>query len=50
MARGTSFTMPALLAGLWVLLAMFKVLEHYNLDQLRELATFALPEHAAKPP
>jgi len=50
MARGTSFTMPALLAGLWVLLAMLNVLEHYNLDQLRELATLALPEQAAKPP
>jgi hypothetical protein len=50
MARGTSFTMPALLAGLWVLLAMLNVLEHYNLDQLRELAMVALPEQATRPP
>lgn len=50
MARGTPFTMPALLAGLWVLLAMLDVLEHYSLNQLRELATFALPDHAPKPP
>jgi hypothetical protein len=50
MARGTSFTMPALLAGLWVLLAMLNALEHYNLDQLRELAAFALPKTAAMPP
>lgn len=50
MARGTSFTMPALLAGLWVLLAMLNVLKHYDLDQLRELATFALPERAHGPP
>jgi hypothetical protein len=50
MARGTTFTMPALLAGLWVLLAMQSVLEYYSLDQLRELAALALPEHATKPP
>jgi len=50
MARGTTFTMPALLAGLWVLLAMLNVLEHYNLDQLRELAAFALPKTATRPP
>jgi hypothetical protein len=50
MARGTQFTMPALLAGLWVLLAMLNVLEHYNLDQLRALAKFALPDHATRPP
>jgi hypothetical protein len=50
MARRTSFTMPALLAGMWVLLAMLNVLEHYNLDQLRELAMFALPKMANRPP
>lgn len=49
-ARGTSFTMPALLTGLWTLLAMLKVLEHYSLDQLRELAAFALPIYTPKPP
>ena len=37
------FTLPALLAGLWVLLAMTEVLEHYDLTDLRELAALALP-------
>jgi hypothetical protein len=50
MARGTQFTMPALLAGLWVLLAMLNVLDHYNPDQLRELAKSALPDRATRPP
>jgi hypothetical protein len=50
MARGTQFTMPALLAGLWVLLAMLNVLDHYNPDQLRELAKSALPDHPTRPP
>lgn len=50
MARGTTFTMPALLAGLWVLLAMLKVLEHYDLDQLQKLADFTLPTRTKKPP
>lgn len=50
MARGTSFTTPALLAGVWALLAMLNVLENYSLDQLRELATFVLPQRATKPP
>jgi len=31
-------TAPALLAGLWILLAMLEVLEHNSLDELRELA------------
>jgi hypothetical protein len=50
MARGTQFTMPALLAGLWVLLAMLNVLDHYSPDELRELAKSALPDHATRPP
>jgi hypothetical protein len=43
MKRGVPFTQPALLAGLWVLLAMTEVLEHYDLTELRELAALALP-------
>ncbi len=31
-------TAPALLAGLWVLLSMLALLEHYDLDDLRRLA------------
>jgi hypothetical protein len=41
MKRGHSFTMPALLAGLWVLLALFEVLETHTLEELHDLATFA---------
>lgn len=32
------FTMPALLEGTWILLAMLDLLEHYDLSQLKELA------------
>ena len=31
-------TAPALLAGIWVLLSMLALLEHYDLDELRRLA------------
>jgi hypothetical protein len=43
MAWGKSYTEPALLAGLWVLLAMLALLEHYDLDELRCLAKLARP-------
>jgi hypothetical protein len=46
MKYGVPFTLPALLAGLWVLLAMTEVLEHYDLAELRELAALALPGQA----
>jgi hypothetical protein len=48
MKRGVAFTMPALLAGLWNLLAMLEVLEHHSLNELRELATLIRP--APQPP
>ena len=35
MKRGVAFTLPALLAGLWVLLAMTEVLNHYDLEEIR---------------
>jgi hypothetical protein len=38
MKRNRPFTEPALLAGLWVLLAMLSVLEQYHPDDLRRLA------------
>lgn len=38
MKRRKPFTAPALLAGLWVLLAMLDVLEQYTVDDLRQLA------------
>ena len=43
MKRGVAFTMPALLAGLWTMLAMLEVLEHHSLSELRELATLIRP-------
>jgi hypothetical protein len=35
--RGQAWTLPALLAGTWVLLAMLEVLERYTPEQLRKL-------------
>jgi hypothetical protein len=37
MKRGVEATAPALLAGLWTMLSMLTVLEHYDLDELRQL-------------
>jgi hypothetical protein len=42
MKYGKSFTLPALLAGMWALLAMLEVLETHSIDELRELARFIL--------
>lgn len=36
--RGRGWTTPALLEGVWVLLAMLELLEHYDLSHLRQLA------------
>jgi len=41
MKHGVEFTLPALLAGLWVLLAMMDVLNSYDLEQLQKLANLA---------
>ena len=38
MKRKTPWTMPALLAGVWVLLAMLETLKDYDLDRLRQMA------------
>jgi hypothetical protein len=38
MKYGVSFTLPALLAGMWVLLSMLEVLDHFDLEELRRLA------------
>jgi hypothetical protein len=37
MKRNRPHTAPALLAGLWVMLSMLALLEHYDLDDLRRL-------------
>ena len=42
MKRGCHFTRPALLAGLWILLAMLEVLRTHSVEDLRALADFAL--------
>jgi hypothetical protein len=41
--RDKQFTEPALLAGMWVLMAMLDALETYTVQEIRELATLILP-------
>ena len=43
MKRTRPFTEPALLAGLWVLLAMLDVLDHYSIADLRRAASVCVP-------
>ena len=40
--RGRPATLPALLAGLWVLLAMLEVLEQHSVEELRRFKTILL--------
>jgi hypothetical protein len=47
MKRKKPWTMPALLAGLWVLMATLEVLEEYDVTQLRDLASKLFPLKAA---
>ena len=49
MKRNRPYTAPALLAGMWVLLSMLHVLEHYDVDELRRLAGIAFPPARAGP-
>lgn len=49
MKHKVPFTMPALLDGMWILLAMLDALETYTIDQLRTFAELALP-HRRPPP
>jgi hypothetical protein len=49
MRHGKPYTKPALLAGLWVFLAMLHTLEHYTPNELRRLAEFTLPQLRAGP-
>lgn len=50
MKYGRTHTLPALLAGLWVLLAMLDAMEHYSLTDLRKLAELALSHLKGQPP
>jgi hypothetical protein len=43
MKRGRPFTESALLAGLWVLLAMLDALDHYSVADLRRAADSRFP-------
>ena len=49
MAYGKRFTEPALLAGIWTLLAMLNTLEAYDIDQLRQIASIVLPNYRDGP-
>jgi hypothetical protein len=42
MGWGVEFTEPALLAGLWILLAMREALQEYNAADLQALADWAV--------
>jgi hypothetical protein len=46
--RGRGWTTPALLEGVWVLLAMLEMLEHYDLSRLRQLAETFFNPHGKK--
>lgn len=48
MKRSQPWTMPAMLAGMWNLLAMVEVLDQYTPAELRELATIAFAN--SRPP
>ena len=50
MRHGKRFTKPALLAGLWVFLAMLHTLEQYTPAELQQLAKSTLPQIRAGPP
>jgi len=50
MKRGKPFTMPALLAGTWVLLAMLQTLSRYTPDELQQIATLVLPQQLPRGP
>ena len=42
MKRGKEYTTPALLAGLWVLLAMIEALEQHGVEELRQFKQMVL--------
>jgi hypothetical protein len=42
--RKRPITAPAMLAGLWMLLSMLEVLEHYDIEQLRRYAAMIFPQ------
>jgi hypothetical protein len=50
MKHGRKFTLPALLAGLWTLLAMLEFLETHSVEEAYQLAEFCLPNYRAHAP
>jgi len=50
MKRGCGWTAPALLEGVWVLLAMLELLEHHDLNRLRTLAQCFFNPHGTESP
>lgn len=48
MKRSKPFTMPAMLAGLWTLLAMLQALEHYSVQDLQAISKLIFPH--SQPP
>ena len=43
MNRRRPITAPAMFAGLWILLSTLTLLEHYDIDQLKQFAKFVFP-------
>ncbi|MBX3279538.1 MAG: hypothetical protein KF868_16160 [Acidobacteria bacterium] len=39
-------TAPAILAGLWVFLSAIELLEHYDLNDLKQMAGLAVPGYS----
>jgi hypothetical protein len=50
MKKGQSYSWPALLAGLWVFLAMVDVLEHCDFQKIKALVDRILPRPTGQPP
>jgi hypothetical protein len=50
MKHGCEFTLPALLAGMWVLLAMVETLETYTIEEIKNLALVAFGQIPQPPP
>jgi hypothetical protein len=44
MKRNKEFTEPALLAGMWVMLAMLDALRRYSVEEIKQKAAFILPQ------
>ena len=50
MKHGRTFTLPALLSGLWTVLAMLEFLESHSIEEAYALAKFCLPNYRPQAP